>query len=464
MGTKSVSKPSKNGTPSVDDYQAFLRAKDHPDTQYGFEHVFLPDCLFPFQKTLVDWSVRKGRAALFTDCGTGKGIMALAFCENIVRKENKPVLLLTPLAVGPQLVREGDKFGIPCKQTQNGKVFKGINVTNYERLNNYNPDDFAGVVCDESGILKSLDGKLRRQVTDFLSKVKYRLLASATPAPNDYMELGSSSEALGMMGRHQMLGMFFTNGGESTQQWELKGHARKRFWRWMCSWARALRKPSDLGEQYSDKGFVLPKLTTENHVVASKSSRNGFFGNSRHTLHDERADRRATIQERCRKVADLVAGDDYAVIWCHLNAEGDLLEKLIPGAVQVAGSYPLKVKEERLAAFAMGNTRVLICKAKIGGFGLNLQHCNHVVTFTTHSWESYYQTIRRCWRFGQKRPVKVDVVMSEAESHVLANMSRKERQMDQLFSQLVAEMREYQVGKKAEETGQLMELPEWLTK
>lgn len=444
----------------MSDYQTFLKSKVHPDDQFGFTPIILPDFLFGFQRFLVDWAIRKGRAALLEDCGVGKSCQELVVAENVLRKTNKPVLILTPLAVGPQMVKEGEKFGIECKQTRNGKVHKGINVTNYEKLHLYDPSQFSLIVCDESGILKSYEGKLRRRITDALHKVKYRLLATATPSPNDYMELGNSSEALGSMGRGQMLGMFFTNGGESTQQWELKGHARKRFWRWVCSWARACRKPSDLG--FDDEGFILPELITRQFTVDSPVKRSGFGFIPAKTLDDQRKERRLTIVERCEKVAELMPENDYALVYCHLNPEGDLLEKLIPGAVQVAGKDRDEEKEERLAAFAAGQIKILVTKPKIAGFGLNFQHCNQITLFPSHSFESYYQTVRRCWRFGQKRKVYVNIVSSIGEGLVISNMQRKEKAADAMFSALVESMSEYQLPKKKQEDSIEMVLPSWL--
>lgn len=441
-------------------YQTFLKQKDHSDECFGFSPVWMPDFLFPFQKMLVEWSLKKGRAALLEDCGLGKGPQQLVWCENVVRKTNKSVLILTPLAVSPQMVSEGKKFGIEVHQTQNGKIKKGINVTNYERLAKFNPEDFSAVSCDESSCIKHQDSKRRKDITAFLRKVKYRLLCTATPAPNDYMELGTSSEALGNMGRGQMLGMFFTNGGETTQQWELKGHARKAFWRWVCTWARACRKPSDLG--FDDKGFILPELTIKQHLVKKRVEEDGWFSfpHEAVTLEEQRAERKATIRERCEKVAEIIAErKDYAVVWCHQNPEGDLLERMIPGSVQVAGKNTDREKEERLAAFSAGQIKVLITKPKIGGFGLNWQHCNRMTTFPSHSFEMQYQSIRRCWRFGQKRPVTIDIITSEGERRVLNNMLRKEKNAGEMYDGLVREMSEFQLGKKKEEYTQEMKLP-----
>jgi hypothetical protein len=450
------------GRKEIMNYSEFLIGKSKPGDLYGFDPIFLPKELFPFQRVLVEWAIKKGKAAVFADCGLGKSIIELTWAENVVRQTNRPVLFFTPLAVGPQMVREGVKFGIECRQSRDGSFVKGINVTNYEQMEKFNPDDFAGVVGDESGIVKNYDSKTRKGITKFVKKVRYRLLATATPAPNDWMELGSSSEVLGAMGRNQMLGMFFSNGGDDTQQWTLKGHAKERFWQWVCTWARAIRKPSDLG--FSDDGFVLPKLTTEQHIVTSKKSIQGLKGflQLAKTLDQQREERRNTLTERCEKVAELVPKDDFCIVWCHFNPEGDLLEKLIPGAVQVSGKDSDEVKEKRLNAFAMGQIKCLVTKPKIGGWGLNLQHCNRMTSFPSHSFESRYQMVRRCWRFGQKRDVREDVVTSKGEAMVLANQQKKERAATVMFESLVRSMN--LVQKKKSDNGKLerMELPQWL--
>jgi hypothetical protein len=371
-------------------------------------------------------------------------------------------LILTPLAVGPQFVREGEKFGIECKLSRNGQVKKGINVTNYEQLKKYNPSDFEGLVCDESSILKGMDSKTRTLVTEFAKKVKYRLLCTATPAPNDYKELGCSSEALGVMGQSQMLGMFFINGGEDTQQWTLKPHAKRRYWEWLCSWARAIRKPSDIG--FSDEGFILPPLNLKQHLVGSSRPYTGLFPTDAITLEEQRAERKATLKERCELVASLVPKDRPALIWCHMNLEGDLLERLIPDSIQVAGSDSNEVKEERLNGFSLGKYRILITKPKIGGFGMNWQHCSDMFTFPSHSFESYYQSIRRCWRFGQKNPVTVHIVTSKGESKVLKNMQRKEKQAEDMFRGIVSQMDAYQnrKQKKNSDANESIKLPTWI--
>jgi len=407
----------------------------------------MPDFLFDFQKSLTDWAIRKGKAALFEDCGLGKTIQELVWAENVIRKTNKPVLLVAPLCVSLQTVREAEKFGIDCKRSNDGTVHPNITATNYERLHHFNPNDFAGMVCDESSILKSFDGATRGVVTEFMRKLPYRLLATATAAPNDYIELGTSSEALGELGYMDMLNRFFKNDNNNSAsgrmygeaiKWRFKGHAETPFWRWVASWARAVRKPSDLG--FKDEDFILPELLERQHLVAIKEPAPGFLFTLPATdLKEQRQERRRTIQERCEKVAELVASKNGspALIWCHLNDEGDLLEKLIPKGTQISGKDSDESKEEKFLAFISGEIPKLITKPKIGAWGLNLQHCSHVTFFPSHSYEQYYQGVRRCWRFGQKNPVTVDIVTTEGEKAVMHNLLRKAEAADKMFSVLV---------------------------
>ena len=446
------------------DYTAFLEKKAQLGSDHGFDPIWMPDFLFDFQKHLVEWALRKGRGAMFADCGLGKTPVSLVWCENIIRKENKPILILTPLAVAQQFVREGEKFGIEVHYARDGIVRKGINVVNYQRLHYFDPSDFIGLVCDESGVLKHHDTKTRKAVTDFCMKIPYRLLGTATPAPNDFMELGNSAEVLGVMGYAQMLGMFFINDGDTTSQWRLKGHAKKRFWQWVSTWARAVRKPSDLG--FDDDGFILSPLNIEQHTVeASKPESGQLFRFAAKTLNEQRRERRKTLRERCEKVAELCPKDRSFIVWCQLNDEGNLLEELLPDAVQVKGSDDNDQKEERLNGFAKGDIRVLVTKPKIGGWGLNLQCCSDVAYFPSHSWESWYQAVRRCWRFGQKREVNVHVVSSESESLVVSNMTRKERQSSELYDGIIREMEDFQLGRtdKKQEAMEELEVPAWLT-
>jgi hypothetical protein len=431
------------------DYDRFLTAKAQSGADAGFDPIYLPSFLFGFQRELVEHAVRRGRSAVFADCGLGKTPMGLVWADNVVRKTAKPVLVLTPPAVGAQMEREAEKFGIEAKLARDGVVRPGINLANYERLHYFDPDRFAGVVCDESSILKAFDGVRRNAITEFLRKVPYRLLQTATAAPNDYIELGTSSEALGYLGHIDMLNRFFKNDLNNsatgrmhgkTQRWRFKGHAETPFWRWVCSWARAVRRPSDLG--FNDGDFVLPPLVEQEHIVQARSLADGeLFALPAVDLRAIREERRRTLTERCERAAALVADTaEPALVWCQLNEEGDLLEKLIPDAVQVAGSDSEEAKEERLLAFARGEIRVLVTKPKIGAWGLNFQHCAHVVYFPSYSFEQYYQAIRRCWRFGQKRPVNVDIVASEGGRGVLESLQQKSAKADAMFTNLVSEM------------------------
>ena len=454
------------------DYQEFLQAKAQLEGDHGFAPVWVPDFLFDFQAAMVEWACRKGRAALFEDCGLGKTIQELVWSENVHRHSNRNVLLLTPLAVTHQIAMEAEKFGISAKVSRDGKVHRGITVTNYEKLHLFDPADFAGIACDESSILKSYDGATKAAITAFARKLPYRLLATATAAPNDFTELGTSSEALGYLGHMDMLGRFFKNDLNNSAtgrmrgeviKWRLKGHAELPFWRWVCSWARAVRRPSDLG--FDDSRFVLPPLIEQEHEVQANTLAEGMlFALPAAGLKEQREERRRTLHERCEKVASLVNHTGQpALVWCHLNDEGDALQKLIPDAIQVSGKDSDEAKEEKLLAFADGKARVLITKPIIGAWGLNYQHCNHVTFFPSHSFEQYYQAVRRCWRFGQRRPVTVDIVTTEGEKGVLANLQRKAAQADCMFSNLVAEMNTAMAISRASQFNKKQEVPQWLS-
>jgi hypothetical protein len=427
--------------------------------------------LYDFQADLVRWALRRGRAALFCDCGLGKTPMQLEWADNIVRQTNRPVLVLTPLAVGQQTEKEGVKFGINCERYNgNAPKRKRIVIANYEKLHRLDPSDYSGVVADESSILKNFDGKRRAEVTEFMRTIPYRLLCSATPSPNDYIEMGTSSEALGYMGHMDMLTRFFKHDQgsnhpnrrwSSAQGWRFRGHSEMAFWRWVCSWAMAMRKPSDLG--YDDTRFVLPPLRIREHIVETKTlAPEMLFALPATNMQEEREERRRTIQERCEKAAELVRGKSLAVIWCHLNDEGDLLEKIIPDAKQIKGAQRDEVREEIYTSFTDGKLRVIIIKPKIGAWGLNWQHCNHMVSFMSHSYEQYYQSIRRCWRFGQIKPVTVDLVATEGEMHVKANLKRKALSADEMFKRLIAQMTDpIEINSRFAST-QETEVPEWL--
>jgi len=456
----------------MSDYATFIQTKTQAGADSGFAPIWLPDYLKDFQGVLCDWSIRKGRAAMLADCGLGKSVMALVWGENVCHHTKGKVLLLTPLAVAGQFIREAQKFGIRATRSHDGTAHPGITIANYEKLHLFTPSDFAGVICDESSILKSFDGQRRGQITQFMRKVRYRLLASATAAPNDYIELGTSSEALGYLGYMDMLNRFFKNDLNNSAsgrmrgeviKWRLKGHAELPFWRWVCSWARAVRKPSDLG--FDDGPFVLPPLQEFEHVVEANTAAPGMlFELPAVGLKEQREERRRTVHERCQKVADLVNNTGQpALVWCDLNDEGDTLERLIPDAVQVSGSDSDEAKEERLMAFADGKARVLVTKKKMGAWGLNYQHCNHIVDFPSHSFEQYYQGVRRCWRFGQNRPVRVDMVTTEGQRGIKANLQRKAAQADAMFERLVQHMNDAMAVSIVNNHTQPMERPAWLS-
>lgn len=428
-------------------YEAFLEMKSQIGGMSGFDPVWTPDFLYDFQSFLVDWSLRKGRALVTADCGLGKTPMQLVWADNVVRKTNRPVLVITPLAVSQQTAQEAEKFGIDSQRSREGTFYGSrIVITNYERLHYFDPNDFAGVVCDESSAIKNFHGERQKIVTDFMRKIQYRLLCTATASPNDFIELGTSSEALGELGRMDMLSQFFRNDEGSLHpiwwgaRWQFKAHAEHFFWRWVCSWCRACRKPSDLG--FADDRFVLPELITRETIVKADKPRGGLlFDLPAVTLNEQREERRLTLTQRCEAVRSLVADtNEPAVVWCHQNTESDRLEKIIHGAKQVSGSQSDDEKEELFTAFSSGELRVLVTKPKIGAFGLNWQHCAHQTFFPSHSFEQYYQGVRRSWRFGQTRPVTIDIVTSEGEAGVMKNLQRKADQADKMFAVLVAEM------------------------
>jgi hypothetical protein len=443
-------------------YHDFIKQKSEWVHSDGFDPVWMPEFLFDFQKSLVEWSIRKGRAAIFADCGMGKTIMQLTFGENVVRKENRPVLLLTPLAVAGQTKAEADLFGIDSMVSRDGSIEKKIVIANYERLHYFNPSDFAAVICDESSILKNYSGSTRDAIVSFMKDTKYRLLCSATPSPNDYTELGNSVEALGIMRRVSMLATYFVHDGGDTGKWRLKGHANNPFWRFVASFARAIRFPSDLG--FSDDNFILPEINTVEHVLESKAPEGFLFVDSAVTLDDQRAERRRTIEERCEKVADIANGDDsHFIAWCSLNSESEKLKSLIKDSEEISGSMSIEQKEQTFEAFSKGEIKALVTKPSLAGFGMNWQHCNRMSFFPSHSHEQYYQCVRRCWRFGQKKPVSVHIVTTEAEDAVLGNMKRKESQANEMFANVIRHMKEYyHETKETYSPKTKVRLPSWL--
>jgi hypothetical protein len=453
-------------------YAEFLARKSQLDGASGFEPTWMPDFLFPFQRHMDEWAIRLGRGALLEDCGLGKSPQELVWAQNVYLHTGKPVLLLTPLGVTFQMRDEAEKFGIDADISRDGSAPAPVTITNYEQLEKFDRDRFGGVVCDESSRIKNADAVLRAIVTEFTRTVRYRLLGTATASPNDYVELGTSSEALGYLGYQDMISRFFTNkertgtnrGGRwrptAGEEWRLRGHAEDAFWQWVCSWARAARKPSDLG--FSDDGFVLPPLKTPRHVVDARTPQPGTLFDVPVTgLAAEREEARRTVTERCEKAAALVADASPGISWCHYNDESALLARLIDGAVELTGSMPLDQKEETLAAFGRGEIRVLVTKPSIAAFGLNWAHCRRMTYFASHSYEMWYQAVRRCWRFGQQHPVTVDVITTTGTANVFRNLERKAAAADRMFTALTGHMRDAQAISRTEAYDHDTEVPAW---
>lgn len=448
-------------------YEEFLERKSQLGGNHGFDPVFMPDYLFDFQKYLVEWALKKGRSAEFADCGLGKTIMSLVFSQNIVEKTNKNIMILTPLAVAHQFEEEGEKFGIECKKSRDGKIKGKITVTNYQQLERFNPDDFIGVVCDESSAIKNFTGQTKKNVTRFMSKIPYRLCGTATPSPNDFVELGTTSEAIGELPYMDMCAQFFRDtSNDKNPQWStpkyiLKGHAVDDFWRWVSSWARAAKKPSDLG--FDDKDFLLPELIETEHIIkCSKVWPGELIPRVATTLKEQRVERKNTITDRINKVSELCESKHNSVIWAHYNYETDLLEKEIKDAVQVSGKDSDEEKEEKFMAFRNGEIKRLVTKPSLGSWGLNWQHCNHMTFFPSHSYEQLYQGIRRCWRFGQKNPVYVDIITTDGEVAVSENIKRKTKDAEIMFNKLIEFMNNSLKINKNNFNQKLIKLPNWL--
>ena len=449
-------------------YRKFVDGKTHLSGEFGFDPIYENPNAFDFQNDLTQWALRKGRGATFADCGLGKTLMQLVWAENVHRKTNRPVLILAPLSVSSQTVQEAKKFDIEAYRSADGKwpEGKGIITTNYERLHHFDLSQFAGIVCDESSILKNFDGAIRSAITHAMRKVEYRAMYTATPSPNDYTELGTSSEALGEMAYMDMLSTFFKSNDDTLhpahigQNWRFKGHAEPHFWRWVASWARAIRRPSDLG--FSDDGWTLPGLEEIHHEIESNPLDGNLFAMPVKGFQMEREEKKATIQERCELAGELIQGHDSGVMWCHLNAEAELLEQIVPSAVNLSGADKDEVKEEKFRAFREGEIKYLVTKPKIAALGVNWQHCNACTYFDDYSYEQYYQAVRRFWRFGQKRRVTVHQVGTTSLSNVARARKRKAEAADKMFGEMMRHMIDAQSHRKIFGNGEAPQFPAWM--
>jgi len=430
------------------EYKDFLESKKHLLGDFGFKSNYVPDIAFDFQKEIIERAIRKGRIAVFADTGLGKTLIQLSIAKNIVNKTNKKVLILTPLAVGFQFIKEAEKLGIEdVYQTIKGEIKGKIIICNYERLHYLDSNDFIGCILDESSILKNFDGKIKNQITSFIKKMPYRFLSTATPSPNDFIELGTSSEALGYMGYMDMLSKFFkqnNNAIDSTnrnigEKFYLKPHAERDFFAWVNQWSIMVKMPSDLG--FSNDRYKLPELIVNRHIVENNSTIDvsgqiQMFNIVAKNFQEIKHEEKSTINERCEKAVEL-AKDKTSVYWVNRNDESSLIKSLDKESVEIIGSQSLEKKEEILLAFANGEIKRLITKAKMTGMGLNWQHCNHSVFFPTWSYEQYYQAIRRFWRFGQTKDVTIDMVISDGQTRVLESLQQKTEKAIHLYENLV---------------------------
>ena len=416
-------------------YNDFLQGKNVILKNSGFE-VGKEDLnykLYEFQKDIVRWALIKGRAAIFADCGLGKSLMQLEWANQVCKYTNGKVLILAPLAVTEQTKREGEKFGIEvtvCESQED--IREGINITNYEKLDRFVANEFDGIVLDESSILKSFTGKIRNQIIDNFRNVSFKLACTATPAPNDYMELGNHAEFLGVMTRSEMLAMYFVHDGGETSKWRLKGHAEDVFWQWMGSWCVFMSNPVDLG--YQVEGYNLPKLNINEIVVDGLEPITESL-----TLTQRRDARRESLEDRCNAAAELVNNsEEQWLVWCNLNDESKKLHELMNNSTEVKGSDKPKHKTDSSLNFAKGDMKCLISKPLIFGMGLNFQTCHNMIFVgLSDSYEQYYQAVRRCWRFGQQEEVNVYIIISSKEGCVKANIERKQKDAEKMQKAMI---------------------------
>ena len=426
-------------------YERFINGKSQVTDSVGFQpdESRYPSAMFPHQRVSVTWACKRGRAALFWDTGLGKTLGQLAWADQVVAHTGKPVLLLAPLAVSKQTQRESSKFGIESflAESQSDVTSPGIWITNYEKLHHFDASLFNGVVLDESSILKGMNGKMRKTITDAFRKTPYRLSCTATPSPNDYMELGTQSEFLGIMSQVEMLAMFFIHDGGDTSKWRLKGHGKDRFWEWLASWAIFLTSPSDLG--FDGAAYELPPIEYHDYVIDTEPD-GELFATVAQSLTERNAARKSSLDQRCAQAAAIANKlHTPAVVWCHLNDESALLKSTIDGAVEVKGSDTPQHKEQSMLRFLDGNLKALVTKPKIAGFGMNWQSSHHCIFVgLSDSWESFYQAIRRQWRFGQQKTVHVHIISADTEGSVVENIRRKDQQHKAMQSAMMSRMRD----------------------
>jgi hypothetical protein len=466
------------------EYAEFLASKAPQAKPSGLSKIHeLSSNLKPFQNAITSWALRRGRAAIFAGTGLGKTLMQLTWARVVCDHTDARVMILCPLAVAEQTITEAQKFGIPgvAYAADDTGELSDIVVTNYERFEKFDIADFEGIVLDESGIIKSHDGKTRKILTDACRMIPWRLCCSATPAPNDYTELGQHAEFLGVMDAKEMLAMFFVHDGsirandmtQTTDGWRLKRHAVNDFWRWLASWSVMVRHPRDLG--FDEPGYDLPPLTLHQVTVAAeyKPIAGDLFPMQASTLAQRIGVRRETAQDRVKKAAEIVLREPNEpwLVWCNLNSEGDAIERLLPNALQVAGKDTPEIKVNRLLGFKEARPLMLVSKPSIAGHGMNYQHCARMIMVgLTDSFEQVYQAIRRCWRFGQTRPVEVYFVASELEGAVVANLRRKELAFEEMLDGMSGHMRDLMRenvigGRNASiviEPTMKMELPQWM--
>lgn len=431
----------------MNSYEQFLEAKAITDVSSGFdlEESEITAPLFDFQRVLVRWALARGRSAIFADTGLGKTAMQTTWAHHVSEHTGKPVLILAPLSVAHQTAHEAEKFGVKAvyHRTHPDNA-SGIIITNYEMMDKFRFTEFAGVVLDESSILKSHDGRTRTAILDACRKVPYRLSCTATPSPNDFMELGNQAEFVGVMSREEMLAMFFIHDGGDTAKWRLKGHGEEKFWEWLSTWAVVIRKPSDIG--FEDDAYNLPPLHIHEHIIeVDRPAPGQLFAMPAITLNEQRAAKRESMDDRVHALSAIVNNStDPWLVWCHMNDESAALGKAIHDAVTVSGADTIEHKESAMDGFTDLKTRVLVSKPSICGYGMNWQHCNNVAFVgLDHSFESFYQAIRRCWRFGQTKPVNVHVYLTDIERPILDNIKRKEQQHNEMSERMVEHMREF---------------------